>query len=215
MSWLSQYFGGGGDPAGAANPYYQQIPGVAEKYYNPFIQRGAGAGGILSGQFDKMSQDPSGFIDALMKNYSGSEGYKLKQEQMQRAAGNAAAAGGMRGSQADISNEADISRRLQGEDMQQWLQNVLGVQHEGLGGEQHLYDVGFDASGRAASDIENALGEQGQLAFQGERQRMADRSGRLGGLGSALGGLFGLGMPGGGSLGGGLASKFLSNMGWM
>jgi hypothetical protein len=216
MSWLSQYLTGqGGDPAGAARGYYEQIPGMAQGYFNPFIQRGERAGGILEGQFGQMAQDPSAFIAKIMEGYTQSPGYQRQQEEMLKAAGNTAAAGGMRGSQLDVGQEADITRRLQGDDMQQFLQNVLGVQQQGLGGEQHLYDVGYGATGQLESDTARSLSEQGQLAFQGEREKMQGRNDLIKALMSGAGGLFGMGMPGGGSLGGALGSSLFSKLGWL
>lgn len=218
MSWLSQYFsGGGGDPAGAAMPYYQQIPGMAEGYYNPFIQRGARAGGILEGEYGRMAQDPTAIINDIMSKYQAGPGFQRQQEEMLKSAGNAAAAGGMRGTQADIGQEADITRRLMGDDMQRWLQNALGVKESGLGGESHLYDVGYGATGQLESEKARALSEQGQLAFQGEREKMARRNDLIKALMSGAGGLFGMGVPGGGSFGGAMANKIFGagGLGWM
>jgi len=43
MSWMSQAFGGGGsysNPADAAMPYLEQVPGYVDQYYNPYINMG-------------------------------------------------------------------------------------------------------------------------------------------------------------------------------
>ena len=58
MSWLSKLFGGGGngggggvgqggnfDPSGAANKYLNQIPDVAHKGYDPYVNQGLDASG--------------------------------------------------------------------------------------------------------------------------------------------------------------------------
>jgi hypothetical protein len=95
MSWLSDLLSGGSNPADAANPYLDQISGVAHEAYDPFIQRGQEAGGIMSEQFGQMSQDPTAFINALMQGYKPSEGYQFQEGEMGRAAANTAAAGGI------------------------------------------------------------------------------------------------------------------------
>ncbi len=209
-------FGGGSsqNPADAASPYLQQIPGVAHKAYDPYIQRGQEAGGVLSGALDPMAQDPTGYLEKLMQSYRPSRAYQMQQEAMTRAAGNTAAAGGMRGTPSDISGEARITDRLMGQDMQQWLQNVMGIQRTGIGGEQNLYGTGFGASRAEEGDLSNVLGTQAQLAFQGSREEAKRKQDEFGGLLSALGSIggFAMGGPAGGAAGGALGtagSQFL------
>ena len=211
MSWLSNLFGGGQNPADAARPYLDQIPGVAHEGYDPYINRGRKAGDIAGGQFDRMSADPSAFINELMKGYTESDDYKFKQEEMGRSAANSAAAGGMRGSGLDQKEQQRITQGLLGDDMQQWLQNVLGVQKTGLQGEQDFYHTGYDASKGLEGDLSNVLGTQAGLAFQGAREGQKRSQDWLKMLGSAAGTIGGwaLGGPAGGTVGGALAKKFL------
>src|SRR5678816_2864510 len=108
MSWLSELFKGGknNNPADAAMPYLDQIPGMEEQNYNPYIQRGSTAYDTMAPSYNKMSTDPTGFLDEIMKHYQESQGFKLKRDEGLRAAGNTAAAGGMRGSLSDIESES-------------------------------------------------------------------------------------------------------------
>lgn len=188
MSWLSNLFKGGKNPADAAMPYLNQIAPMEQANYYPFITRGDIAYQGLRGPYDKMSTDPAGFLEEILKGYEPSRAYGLKRDEMERAAGNTAAAGGMRGSLQDITNESRIADSLLGEDMQQWLQNVLGIQGRGLEGEQHLYDTGFDATKSMTGDIANVLGTQGSLAFQGQANKNRSQSDLLSGIVKALGG---------------------------
>lgn len=111
----------------------------------------------------------------------------MKRDAMLKAAGNTAAAGGMRGSIQDISHESGILDMLMGDDMQQWLKNVLGIQGAGLQGESHLYDSGYDASKSIAGDLSNVLGTQAGLAFQGQREENKRNDDRNSGLGKLIG----------------------------
>lgn len=154
--------------------YLEQIPGEAHKAFDPYIERGGTAGDIMGGEFGRMSQDPTSIINEIMKKYSASPQYRMEQEAMTRAAGNTAAAGGMRGSSADIGREAHITDRLMGEDMQRWLHDALGVKGAGLSGEQGLYGTGFQASRGLEGDIAQSLSQQGSLAFQRERDKRAE-----------------------------------------
>lgn len=102
----------------------------------------------------------------------------------------------------DIGQSANISESLQGQDMQRWLQNVMGTQMAGMQGLGHISDQGYGASGSLASDLANVYGQQGQYAFQGARernQRAADRAAASQGLFGSILGLFGGHGGGGGS----------------
>jgi hypothetical protein len=208
MSLWTTLFGGGGDPAAAAQPYLEQIPGVSHDIYDPYITRGGAAGDVLSEQYGRMAQDPTAFINALMEGYKPSEGYQFQQEQMGRAAANTAAAGGMRGTPQDQLQQQQITQGLLGQDMQQYLSNVLGAQQTGLTGEQGLYGIGFDASKGLGADLTNVLGQQAGLAFQGARERAA-QPGLFGKLTGALGTIAGLPTRGGGSVGGDILRRFI------
>lgn len=203
MTWLDDLLGGGADPNKAAQQYMSQIPGMEHDIYDPYISQGQGAYGVMSPQFQSMSQDPSAFINQLMGQYEPSKGYQLQRDEALRAAGNTAAAGGMRGSMQDIEGESGLAARLQGQDMQQWLNNVLGVQSQGLQGEQGLYGTGFQASGALGGDLANVLGQQAQYAYQGAQGENQKRAALMQALGQLGGSAVSAGMGGFGGFGGG------------
>lgn len=208
MSWLSDFFSGGKNPADAAMPYLDKIPGMEHQAYDPYIGYGKDAASILNPQYAAMGKDPVAFLENIMKGYQPSKSYQLKEEEASRAAGNTAAAGGMRGSLSDIKNQARIADSLLGEDMQQWLNNVMGIQKEGMGGLSHLFDTGFDATKGLTGDLANVLGTQASLAFQGQANQNQSRNDLISGLLKALGGVAGFQLPGGGTIGGNLYNKF-------
>lgn len=162
---------GGKNPADAASPYLDRIPGELQKYLDPYINRGNSAYDKFNPQLNDMTSDPAAFLEKISKDYQPSRSYQLKRDEALRAAGNSAAAGGMRGSLQDIEGESRLTDALMGEDMQQWLNNVLGIQGRGIQGQQHLYDTGYDASKGLSGDLANILGTQAQLAFQGQNQK--------------------------------------------
>lgn len=216
MSWLSNLFGGGGssNPAQSAMPYFDQAASTERQYLDPYIQRGQGSGDILSEQFGQMSQDPAAVLERLMGGYEPSKGYQMMQDRMGQAAANTAAAGGMRGSPLEQTQQQELTQGLLSKDMQQYLQNVLGLQTQGLAGEQGLYGTSFDAARGLSGDLANILGTKGQLEFQGQRegqQRGQDLLSSLMGLGGTILGA-GIGGPAGatagGSIGGDLYKRF-------
>lgn len=190
------------NPSDAASKYINQIPGLVSNAYNPYINFGQTAGSDISNTYQQLAANPAEFYNQLMKNYQPSEGYKLQRDEALRAAGNSAAAGGMTGTSQDQITQARIAQGLQGEDMQRWYQNVANLFGAGLQGQQGLYNTGYDASSKYASDMANVLGTQGSLAYQGTANRnkqIADLIQALGGTGMAIAGLP---VAGGGSLGG-------------
>jgi hypothetical protein len=200
--------GGGSNPSDAANPFINQIPGTIKPYMEPYINRGNSAYDVMNPQLTSMAQDPAAYLEQLMGRYQPSKSYNLRRDEALQAAGNTAAAGGMRGSLQDITNSSRITDSLLGDDMQQWLNNVLGIQGTGLKGQQDLYNTGFSASQGLSSDLSNVLGTQGQLAFQGaanQNKRQSDMFSGIGTLlGTGVGAFFGgpFGAMVGGSIGG-------------
>lgn len=207
-------FGTRKDPGHEAMRYLSQIPGISHQTYDPYIQQGQAAGGILGQQYGQMAQDPAAFYEQLMQGYQPSKQYQMQNEAAQRAAAASAAAGGMGGTQQDIAGAAQIADRLMGEDMQRWYANVSGLLGAGLGGEQGLYGTGFQASQGLGSDLSNVLGQQAGLAFHGAQNKNKYGTDAmrflLQALGAGAGAYFG-GVPGaqlGASLGGN-ASDFM------
>lgn len=187
------------DPNKEAMKYLNQIPGQSHQTYDPYIQRGQQAGQGLDEQYGQMMNDPASFYDNLMKRYQPSQRYQMQNAEGQRVAGNAAAAGGMRGTAQDVGNAAQISQGLMANDMRDWYGNVSGLMGKGMAGQQHEADQGFDASRALGGDLMNTMGQQGGLAFQGAQGGNKDFNAILKmlmqGGGAALGGYMG-GVPG-------------------
>lgn len=190
MGLVSSFSGGGNSPSNSAMPYLDQAENTLKQYYDPYIQQGQQAYNTVNPQLTGMASNPTEFLNALMKSYQPSQAYQLKRDEMSRAAGNTAAAGGQRGSQYDINQQVRLDDILMGEDMQKWLQNVLGIQNTGLSGMSNFYNTGYDASKSLSGDLSNILGTKSQLAFQGQRENNQQQNDILGGL---LGG-FGAGL---------------------
>jgi hypothetical protein len=208
----------GGDPNEAANKYLDQIPGQLKEYADPYIQQGKDAYGQLSPEYNKMTSDPTAFLENMMKGYEPSKAYQMQRDEALQAAGNSAAAGGMRGTTMDRDDSSRIASMLQGQDMQQWLQNVMGIKGAGMQGQQGFYDKGFMASSQLGSDLSNVLGTKATNAFQGVQQQNQARNDMIsklmglvgGGIGAGAGALAGgpAGAMMGSQAGQGLASTF-------
>jgi hypothetical protein len=179
------------NPAEAAMPYLNQIPEFGRQGYQPFIDQGQQAQQQLNPLYERMSQDPTAYINALMQNYSPSEGYRFKEQQMLRGAQNSAASGGFAGTQNDQMAQAEMIRGLLGGDMQQFLQNVMGAQGQGMQGLENQVGRGYESAGNLAGYLGNALGAQGGAAFQGQQQKNENSMGKRNSFLNFLGNLAG------------------------
>jgi len=91
MGWLSDFFGGGKNPADAAMPYLNKIPGVGHQYYDPYVSTGLQSLGQLSNQYSNMASNPTGNYNSLASGYKESPGYQFALQQAMNAGNNAAA----------------------------------------------------------------------------------------------------------------------------
>lgn len=213
---LSGFGGSGQNPADAGMPYLNQIPGMAMGFLNPYTEEGREAYKKLLDQYsnisdtninqfpatyNKMAKDPTTFLNDLMRGYEPSRGYNYKQREMLGATRNAAAAGGFAGTERDQANQAEVVRDLLGHDMAEHLTNVMGIQNQGLAGEErrlsgraHALTGAVDRGSNAAHDLASILGtnltQQAGLRFQGQREanlaRAMRRNDRMNLFGSLL-----------------------------
>lgn len=197
----------------AASGYLNQIPGELHGIMDPYINRGNDQYGNLNSMYGSMASDPSGYLNKMLSQYQQSKGYQLQRDEATRAAGNSAAAGGQRGSLADITNQSRLTDSLMGNDMQQWLQNAMGIQNEGLAGQQHFYDQGYESSTGLAGDLSNLLGSQASNAFAGRNQENAGIQGLFSALLGAGGATAGQFLGGGKKSGGGMPQGYGSDGG--
>lgn len=201
MSLLSKLFGGSGgkSPMDAANQYLNQIPGVGHQGYDPYINAGMDASGRTKSKYEELMSDPTAFINKLMEGYKPSEGYQFQKNQLTKELSNTAAAGGVAGTPMDQLNQGEQIQGLLGKDMQQFLQNILGVFNTGLEGEEGIANRGYDASKNLTDLLGGALNQQGGLAFQDQQQKNKNKNDLWSMFGKALGagagGLLG-GVPG-------------------
>jgi len=187
MSWLSNMFGGGKNPADAAMPYLNQIPGQTSQYLDPFFQAGKGALDPLQEQYKNLLGDPGGFLNKMGENYQQSPGFKAAMEQALTAGNHAAAAGGMSGTPTDQFNQMKMATDLSNQDYNNWMTNTLGLYGAGLTGQQGMAGMGQQAGQSMADMIAQTLAQQGNMAFRGQQEKNSMNNSMWGGLGK-LGG---------------------------
>lgn len=195
MSWLSNFFGGGKNPADKAMPYYNQIPGQTNQYYQPYFEAGTSTLPGLQQQYGALTSDPGSMMNKFGESYKSSPGLEFAIQQALQASGNAAAAGGMAGSPQHQQQNMQLANDIASQDYNNWMNNALGLYGAGLSGQQGLAGMGQTAGQNQADMIAQTLAQQGNLQFQGQAQKNKNQSDLFGnlfkGAGMALGGPYG------------------------
>lgn len=140
----------------------RQIAGEAEQPYAPYQQ--AGAGGLEAYQQAlSQGQDPSQLYSQLLEGYQESPYLQPQLEYGEQAAQRAASASGMLGSGAEQQAAAGRAQALRGQDVQNYLNQVLGLRQQYLGGQAGLGGLGLQAAG----GVSGARQQYGQQVGQG------------------------------------------------
>lgn len=164
-----------GDSDAPYRDYMKEYQGYADRaqgVQNPFLQAGTGAIGNFQQWLGGM-QNPSGFINNLMNQYQQSPWAKFQQQQAMRAATNAASASGLTGSTPFAQQLQQNAANISSEDMNQWLQNVLGINTQYGSGNQSLIGTGANSANSLTSlfnTVGQNLGEAAYGARAGENQ---------------------------------------------
>ena len=166
---LAGLFGSGQkNPADAAMPYLQGIPGQTLPYYHPWMEGGQNAMNQSQGVYGQMTNDPNAYYDKIASGYKESPGYQWKLKQGMNASNNAAAAGGMAGSLQHQQQSQQMGNDIASQDFNDYLNQVLGINKTGLQGNENAMGRGFDASKGYADLLGSNAAQQAGLAFQGQ-----------------------------------------------
>jgi hypothetical protein len=215
MGFLNKIFGTR-NAAAPARGHLEPVPGYGRQAYEPYIAQGREVDPGLrqrydryanlapEGQYAQMANDPTGLIDALMGKYKESPFFQRKRDQQLSAARSSAAQGGYAGTPFDQERQMELADIIASGDMQQWLDNALGVQTRGMAGQQHLADSGlaglegisgrgYGASNALADYLGSAAGQRAGLeagSVMGKNQGSQGLLNALMGAGSSMFGAY-------------------------
>lgn len=186
---------GRNNPGNAAQPYLNQIPGQGQQAYNPFIQSGQQAEQQLNPITSQFAQNPFDVYNNILGQYKPSQGYQYRQDKLTQGLHNTAASGGFAGTNNHQDQYGNLVNSLMGQDQQQFLQNILGIQGAGMEGLESRVGRGSQAAGGLADYLGNAGQMQATNAYQGQSNKNAARGQAYSSLASLIGG--GMGAFGG------------------
>lgn len=202
MSWLSSVLGGGTNPADAAMPYLDKIPGETKPYLDPFFQAGKNVLPDLTKQYGSLTSDPGALLNKLGAGYQQSPGFQEALKQALTAGNHAAAAGGMAGTPAHQYTSMDTATGLASKDYDTWLQHVLGLYGTGIAGEQDMSHQGLQAGTSLSDIIAQTLSQQAGYSYAGQAAKNQNQNAIFNSL------LTGIGTVAGGPIGGAIAGAF-------
>lgn len=157
----------------ASDTLTQYLP-QAQSYLNPFVQAGQGAIPQFQ-QWLKSMQDPSEFINNLMGKYKESPFAKYQQQQGVRAAQNLGSASGLTGSTPLTQFAEQNAENISSQDMQNWLERVLGINSQYGGGEFGLMGQGEEAGNALTQLMQNFMNNQANLKYGSEAAKEGKR----------------------------------------
>lgn len=192
---IGNMFGKWTNPAGAAEPYYNQIPGELKKYFDPYVNAGTGAINDmlpkLKALLGNLTNNPSAIQAKMGSNFKASPGYQYQYGQAMNAANNSAAAGGMAGSPEAMRYAEDQAQGLSARDYNNYMNRDMNIFGQGLSGTEQLFAQlfggGEQASQGLGEDLTRALMSQGNLA----QAKAQDDNQRSGGIAGTIGSLIG------------------------
>lgn len=176
-------FGDSGKPYDAAMDQYQNYSDKAEKAQNPFYTAGTNAIPQFQNWLTSM-QNPSDFINHLMTQYQQSPYAKYLQQQSMRAGTNAASASGLIGSTPYAEQLQQNSANIASGDMNQWLQNVLGINSQYGAGTGDLIGRGQNSANTLTSLYNNTGEKMGEASYGKEAGGQQDMWNTIGGVAS-------------------------------
>lgn len=186
MSWLSEYFHPK-NPANEANQYISQIPGQVSPYFQPYIDAGKRSIPSLEEQYNQLLTNPSDKLNQFGQGYQQSPGFQFALQQALGSVNGRAAAAGMAGSPQNNQQDMEVATQLGNQDYYNYLNHVTDLYGKGLSGEQGLYSGGQGSSTNMANSIAQTLAQQGNLAFQGQRQQNQNNNDFWGSLANIAG----------------------------
>lgn len=205
-------------PYTEASKQFQNYGKLGASTQSPFYYAGTNALGGLSDYLNQIRgstgsyqqwlnqmQNPTEFINNMMGQYQESPWAHYQQQQAMRAGQAMGSAGGLTGSTPLMQFAQQNARDISSQDMNQWLQHVLGINSQYGAGEAGLsgtYGQGIQNLTGMGSSAANALTNlYGDLGKSMAEASYGEQAGKNQNKSDLWGGLFNTGL--------GLASMFL------
>ncbi|SRR5579872_6904809 len=185
--FLQYFFGNSGAPYREARNAFTPFFNEAKGYQQPFYNQGVNAMGGYNDWVNSM-KNPSDFINNLMSKYQESPYAHNLQQQSIRAGQNIGSAEGTIGSTPMQMQLQQNASNIASGDMNQWLQQVLGINTNYGGGLKNQMDTGQHAADFLSQLLSQGADYMGSAAYGEEAGRQNDKNSLWAGIGKLFGG---------------------------
>jgi hypothetical protein len=163
--------------------YYNQSQGYQEPYYNAGKEAIGGYQDWLHGM-----ENPSEFINKQMGSYNESPYAHYLQQNALRSAQNLGSSNGLSGSTPMMQFMQQNANNIASGDINDWLQNVLGINSQYGAGLNNLMGYGQNASNTMSQNAMNQGQRMGDVAYNQQAAKDQRMGNIIGGAGSLLSG---------------------------
>lgn len=194
MSIFGKIFGSDSstNPYKAASPYLNNIPGVLNNSYQPYVNLGqygqqmqpelandyrdlmdspgAGLAPQLIEQYQQMAMNPNDYYAGLGSGFRQDPGYQWNLDQQLSAQDRAMAAGGMLGSPQHQKLSSQLASNLANQYYQNYLSNQLGIANSGLSGLEGQQRVGLNQSNLGLQGLNNIMTQDLNYGYNASNQ---------------------------------------------
>ena len=186
---LGGLFGRSGKPYDKAAEQYEKYGRMGQNTLQPFYNAGTGAVNNYQDWLNSQ-KNPTDFINKIMGDYKASPYSQYLQQQSLNATNNAGSASGLTGSSALQLQQQQNAGNIASQDMNQWLQNVLGINTQYGQGENNLVNTGQNSANALTQLFNNLGGRMGETAYGKEAGKQNDFWNTIGGGLNAIGSFF-------------------------
>lgn len=181
---LGGLFGGddSDEAAKRAQEILSQIPGTMKPYYQPYMEAGQASLGDLRDILPQLLHDPGSFLNQMGEHFHQSPGYQFAYQQAMNAAKRMGGAQGMVGSPQQTQMAEQLATGLGNQEYYKWMDQAQNLFGQGLGAEQHLTDVGYNASNTLAQALAQAMMSQAGLQYSQGQNKFQENQGMFGNL---------------------------------
>lgn len=184
MSWYNPFSWGEEDQGDAQN-YMANMEPMLHDQYDEWIDYGKRAMSPLEEQMMMLTQNPAQVQSMLGSSYQQSPGYQYQYDQAMNGANQAAAAGGMLGTNAHQQQASNIATGEANQDYWNYYNQNANLYNTGLNGLQQQLNTGYNATNQLAGGLGSLYGNQAQMAYtngQNNNQMFGSMMGSAAGL---------------------------------
>lgn len=144
---------------------YKAIEEQALKYYEPYMQAGATALPTVMDEYAMLINDPGSFWASLGSGFTESPGYQYQYNEAMNASNQAAAAGGMAGTQSHQQYSSAVASDLAAQGYTNYMDDMMMLYKMGLVGMEDLNKMGYDANVAMATSMGNLSTSMAKMAY--------------------------------------------------